>query len=398
MLKMNGNLTAQKLSNRVFFYVLIKRRVYQMAKYLDQTGAQHLAEALMASTKTVGGQTIWGSGNIETDGLSVIDITDPSEVNFDGQIAFYRLNYTGDQAPWDTYIGYAMRDNSDRRQLNIMGVNNHRQYIVEISDTVIWNEIINSVPTFYITSWNDVVNNQNILQDNSAKNVVFGSKGQTSSCSINLNGDVTIKNATIYTPVGGVTINISPDYNLRLDTCSGSCINLGIQGGSTVISKCNFTFSLNSSNPLISGGELSCFYSTLGSVAPGINDCPIYLKDATLGVRDSKISNFVFYNNCTLNINPLSHKDNEISTYFKNCDFSKLVSTDFSLTTLFKCVGWDSCILDLNPSIIGSSQHVYNLQHCCINNASSNKSRLHPWTSESVSVDATVEGGYNLIK
>lgn len=39
-----------------------------MAKYLDQTGAQHLAEALMASTKTIGGQTIWGSGNIEAGG------------------------------------------------------------------------------------------------------------------------------------------------------------------------------------------------------------------------------------------------------------------------------------------------------------------------------------------
>ena len=39
-----------------------------MAKYLDQAGAQHLAEALMNSTKTVGGQTIWGSGDIETSG------------------------------------------------------------------------------------------------------------------------------------------------------------------------------------------------------------------------------------------------------------------------------------------------------------------------------------------
>lgn len=39
-----------------------------MAKYIDQAGAQHFAEALMASTKTIGGQTIWGSGNIEVGG------------------------------------------------------------------------------------------------------------------------------------------------------------------------------------------------------------------------------------------------------------------------------------------------------------------------------------------
>lgn len=39
-----------------------------MAKYIDQAGAQHFADALMAATKTIGGQTIWGSGNIETGG------------------------------------------------------------------------------------------------------------------------------------------------------------------------------------------------------------------------------------------------------------------------------------------------------------------------------------------
>ena len=39
-----------------------------MAKYLDQAGTQHLAEALMSSTKTIGGQTIWGSGDIEAGG------------------------------------------------------------------------------------------------------------------------------------------------------------------------------------------------------------------------------------------------------------------------------------------------------------------------------------------
>lgn len=39
-----------------------------MAKYLDQAGAQHLAEALMGATKTISGQTIWGSGNIEAGG------------------------------------------------------------------------------------------------------------------------------------------------------------------------------------------------------------------------------------------------------------------------------------------------------------------------------------------
>lgn len=39
-----------------------------MAKYLDQTGVQHLAEALISSTKTIGGQSIWGTGNIEAGG------------------------------------------------------------------------------------------------------------------------------------------------------------------------------------------------------------------------------------------------------------------------------------------------------------------------------------------
>lgn len=42
-----------------------------MAKYLDQAGAQHLAEALMGATKTIGGQTIWGSGNIEAGGRGI---------------------------------------------------------------------------------------------------------------------------------------------------------------------------------------------------------------------------------------------------------------------------------------------------------------------------------------
>ena len=37
-----------------------------MAKYLDQSGVQHLTEALVQNTKTIGGQSIWGSGNIET--------------------------------------------------------------------------------------------------------------------------------------------------------------------------------------------------------------------------------------------------------------------------------------------------------------------------------------------
>lgn len=45
-----------------------------MAKYMDQSGAQHFAEALMSATKTVGGQSIWGTGNIEA-GSSVISTT-----------------------------------------------------------------------------------------------------------------------------------------------------------------------------------------------------------------------------------------------------------------------------------------------------------------------------------
>ena len=35
-----------------------------MAKYMDQSGAQHFAEALMSATKTINGQTIWGDGDI----------------------------------------------------------------------------------------------------------------------------------------------------------------------------------------------------------------------------------------------------------------------------------------------------------------------------------------------
>lgn len=56
-----------------------------MAKYLDQTGAQHLAEALMNSTKTVGGQTIWGDGDIEVgggnNGAVFIELTSASDVS-----------------------------------------------------------------------------------------------------------------------------------------------------------------------------------------------------------------------------------------------------------------------------------------------------------------------------
>ena len=35
---------------------------------MDQSGAQHFAEALMSATKTINGQTIWGDGNIEAGG------------------------------------------------------------------------------------------------------------------------------------------------------------------------------------------------------------------------------------------------------------------------------------------------------------------------------------------
>lgn len=62
-----------------FFYVLIKKTFHQMAKYLDQAGAQYLAEALMGSTKTIGGQTIWGSGNIEAGGSNTITINTLSD-------------------------------------------------------------------------------------------------------------------------------------------------------------------------------------------------------------------------------------------------------------------------------------------------------------------------------
>lgn len=53
-----------------------------MAKYIDQAGAQHFAEALMASTKTIGGQTIWGSGNIEAGG-GTTTVTLTSAADFD---------------------------------------------------------------------------------------------------------------------------------------------------------------------------------------------------------------------------------------------------------------------------------------------------------------------------
>ena len=53
-----------------------------MAKYIDQAGAQHFAEALMASTKTIGGQTIWGSGDIEAGG-GTTTVTLTSAADFD---------------------------------------------------------------------------------------------------------------------------------------------------------------------------------------------------------------------------------------------------------------------------------------------------------------------------
>lgn len=39
-----------------------------MAKYMDQSGAQHFAEALMSATKTINGQTIWGDGDMQIGG------------------------------------------------------------------------------------------------------------------------------------------------------------------------------------------------------------------------------------------------------------------------------------------------------------------------------------------
>lgn len=39
-----------------------------MAKYMDQSGARHFAEALMSATKTINGQTIWGDGDMQVGG------------------------------------------------------------------------------------------------------------------------------------------------------------------------------------------------------------------------------------------------------------------------------------------------------------------------------------------
>ena len=46
-----------------------------MAKYMDQSGAQHFAEALMSATKTINGQTIWGDGDIPTGSGGIIELT-----------------------------------------------------------------------------------------------------------------------------------------------------------------------------------------------------------------------------------------------------------------------------------------------------------------------------------
>ena len=173
-----------------------------MAKYLDQAGVQHLTEALVQNTKTIGGQTIWGSGNIEAGELPVIDINDPSEVGSPGQIAFYRLNYTGNQAPQDVYIGYATWDNSDKQQLIITGVTNHRQYIVEISDTVIWNEITDGV--INIKSAEDFTTYKTQLESKIPKTVSIESgdydlSGQTIgiyNATLRITGNVKLKNAT----------------------------------------------------------------------------------------------------------------------------------------------------------------------------------------------------------
>ena len=57
----------KKLDNGVFFLCFNQEKKENiMAKYLDQAGVQHLTEALVQNTKTIGGQSIWGSGNIET--------------------------------------------------------------------------------------------------------------------------------------------------------------------------------------------------------------------------------------------------------------------------------------------------------------------------------------------
>ena len=65
-----------------------------MAKYMDQSGAQHFAEALMSATKTINGQTIWGTGNIES-GSSVIQTT---------YSAFKTLVENGELVPGAQYI------------------------------------------------------------------------------------------------------------------------------------------------------------------------------------------------------------------------------------------------------------------------------------------------------
>lgn len=59
-----------------------RNKSHFMAKYMDQSGAQHFAEALMSATKTINGQTIWGDGDITVGGGSIIEVTHSEIVNY----------------------------------------------------------------------------------------------------------------------------------------------------------------------------------------------------------------------------------------------------------------------------------------------------------------------------
>lgn len=307
-----------------------------MAKYLDQTGAQHLAEALMNSTKTVGGQTIWGSGNIEAGGSDSI-------------IKTYII--PGDAEWWE----------------NATALSSDDLKIVVLSDET-------------------------------------GGIGSTAGKSYSL------CNAYVY---------VSPYKN-------GTSLLMGGEGASFDFYNCVFCGTFNYSGAAyvqspytyikISGGTYGFTNCILNLAGDGLqsyifeNSTLDFTGYTTINTPASLI-NFNVISNCEISLtggfnivgldfrscnitNSISAGyDSIVSGTYRGCRFDSSTTISSPSSTVSKKVEYANCQIEMTT---GPVNRLFNVQRCNVN--STIAPVCHPWTTPSVMVDDTADGGFNNVR
>ena len=306
-----------------------------MAKYLDQTGAQHLAEALMASTKTVGGQTIWGSGNIEAGGS-------------DNVVKIYTITNDND------WIANQPELNSSDLKVVIFESDGITSTFGEIANTynlrnaIIYTKSIHSgrpqdvyMGVIIFGGTNSTFNFYNCKSGGNIDNPQ--SQYNTDYCSMNFN------NCNVN--FNFCDMKLDP-YAGRVDTLFGS--------------NCNVT--LNQTT--ITGG--------LNSVFSGCNNVNIG--------NNCTLNNVQFYNCPTLVVYHTS------CTKFERCIFNNINLLRLPSSTVD--IYFNHCEIEFISSV--TNQDIFNVQYCALGSTVS--AYCHPWIKTTQAVSATAAGGWNEIQ